>query len=538
MRLAAQALTALSLSLSAPCVLAQTVPTGFTVDTLISTGLTAPNDFCFLPDGRILIANRPGGVTIYASGATATVGTVPGVEVGSERALLSIAADPQFATNGYIYVWYSSSADAFMHLDRFTCTGDLAVATSTNVTFASTSRRVILTSIPDNAFNHNGGTTRFGPDGMLYQSFGDDATGCPAQTLTSQVGALLRMNVSGLGAAAGTAAPTFAQLNPGTNPLSAATDFSQLVLCHGLRNPVRFTIDPQTNNLYIGDVGQNAHEEYDEYTYSAGALTLANYGWPWREGNFAYTTCTGTQPANLINPIVDVPQAGNAWYSIMGGPRYRNRGGNADFGPTYEGVAFYGDYFAGQIRVLQKTGSTWAAMPAVAGQPSTTNWAQGIVGLVSMDVGPDGGLYVLHHPSTYATTGGFLKRIRALNGPLASAVSRTGAGNLNTSLSASAPRLGSTATMSIITFGSGYNAAAAYGFTTAATLPFNGYTILVDTNSLQVLELPLQVAPIAAQWSYVVPNITALAGLTIKTQGLMLGSTFALTNAMDLVVGN
>lgn len=123
MRLAALALTALSLSLLAPCLVAQTVPTGFTVDTLISTGLTAPNDFCFLPDGRILIANRPGGVTIYPNGATATIGTVPGVEVGSERALLSVAADPQFATNGYIYVWYSSSADAFMHLDRFTCTG-------------------------------------------------------------------------------------------------------------------------------------------------------------------------------------------------------------------------------------------------------------------------------------------------------------------------------------------------------------------------------------------------------------------------------
>ena len=92
--------------------------------------------------------------------------------------------------------------------------------------------------------------------------------------------------------------------------------------------------------------------------------------------------------------------------------------------------------------------------------------------------------------------------------------------------------------MSIITFGTGYNAAAAYGFTAAATLPFNGYTILVDTNSLQVLELPLQVAPIAAQWTYTVPNITALAGLTIKTQGLMLGTNFALTNAMDLVVGN
>src|SRR5262245_40509924 len=105
---------------------AQSVPTGFTVQTLVSAGLTAPNDFCFLPDGRILLANRPGGVSVFANGSLGNIGTVPNVETGSERALLGIAADPAFASNGFFYVWYSSSADAFMHLDRFTCAGDLA----------------------------------------------------------------------------------------------------------------------------------------------------------------------------------------------------------------------------------------------------------------------------------------------------------------------------------------------------------------------------------------------------------------------------
>jgi len=436
MRLAARTLLALAPVVAIDVVAvdparAQSVPTNFVVDTLLSSGLTAPTDFCFLPDGRMLIANRPGAVSLWINGSNTSsiIGTVPNVEVGQERALLSVAADPLFPINGFIYVWYASTADNFMHLDRFTCTGDLANSISTNLTINVASRRVIIASVPDVNFNHNGGSTRFGPDGKLYQSFGDDAQTCTSQVLTSQLGALLRMDVSQLGPAAGTTPPTFAQLNPGDNPLSANTDFSQLVLCYGLRNPVRYTIDPTTGNLYIGDVGQNAHEEYDEYIYQPGALQLVNFGWPWREGNFAYTgaSCGGTQPSGMVGPIVDVPQAGTGWLSSMGGPRYHNRGGQFDFGAAYEGIAFYGDYFAGQIRVLQNTGGTWAPAPAFPGQPSATNWAQNIIGLVSYDVGPDGAIYAVQQAGTYSTSGGFLKRIRPL-GPVNGIVLVSGGG--------------------------------------------------------------------------------------------------------------
>jgi glucose/arabinose dehydrogenase len=516
---------------------AQSVPSGFAVQTLVSSGLTAPNDFCFLPDGRILFANRPGGVSVYAGGSLATVGTVPNVETGQERALLGIAADPGFATNGYVYVWYSSLVDAFMHLDRFTCTGDLANAASTNLTFNPATRRVILANVPDNAFNHNGGSPRFGPDGMLYQSIGDDASGCQAQLTNTQQGALLRMDVSQLGPAAGTTPPTFAQLNPGNNPLSANTDFSQLLIAHGLRNPVRMTIDPVTNNLYIGDVGQNAHEEYTEYVYQQGGLQLVNFGWPWREGNFAYSTCTGTQPPGLVPPLVDIPQT-QGWLSVMGGPRYRNRGGQFDFGPSYEGKAFYGDYFAGQIRMLQNAGGTWSPAPAVTGQPTPTNWAQGIVGLVSYDVGPDGALYLLQHPTTYATAGGFLKRIVPTSA-LASATVRTGAGNFNTNYTCTPPALGRVMTAQINVFGTPYTIGVVYGCTQAASLPFGTYTILVDTASPLVLELPFRNATggVVVRWDLSIPNLPSLFGMPIKSQALMLGPDVALTNAVDLVLG-
>jgi glucose/arabinose dehydrogenase len=389
----------------------QNVPTGFVVDTLVTSGLTAPNDFCFLPDGRMLIANRPGNVTIWVNGQTATVGTVPGVELfGPERSLVSICPDPGFATNGYIYVWYPSTADSFMHLERFTCTGTLVSPTSTNLAFAAASRHVVLLT-PDNILDHNGGTLRFGPDGCLYLSMGDDVQSCQAQVLSVLRGKLVRLDVSGLPPGGSTTAPTAAQLDPGDNPLSGAADASRLVIAYGLRNPFRLTIDPATNNLYIGDVGQTTMEELDEYVHpGTGPLPLVNYGWPWREGTSAGAGCTGTAPPSQ-NPIAAVAYS-SGWNAIIGGPVYRNVGGPYDFGPAYEGTAFYADYGSGRVRRLVNSSGTWGFAPAVPGQPNAADWATGCNYGTSYQVGPDGALYVIQHPTGFATAGGTLKRIR------------------------------------------------------------------------------------------------------------------------------
>jgi len=390
---------------------AQSVPTGFAIDTLVSTGLQAPHDFCFLPDGRALIANRAGAVMVYAGGGVVTVGTVPNVETAAERGLFSIAADPDFATNGYIYLWYPSVLDAFMHLDRFTCTGDLGNPNSTNLAFAAASRRVILNAVQDNANIHDGGATRFGPDGMLYQSIGEDDTRCPAQSTTSSLGCIVRMNVSALPAGPSAIAPTFASLDPGTNPLSANnTDISQLLVAYGLRNPFRMEIDQVTGNLYIGDVGLATIEECDEYVYQT-PLPLRNYGWPWREGSLSVQSCSGTLPA-VVAPIAEVAH-GTGWLASMGGPRYRNQGGQFDFGPAYEGHLFFRDYFAGELRHLVNT-TAWGPAAPVPGQPNATSWGIGFNNVPSLRQGPDGALWYLQHPIAYPAAGGTLERIRPL----------------------------------------------------------------------------------------------------------------------------
>ncbi|MCA8965438.1 MAG: PQQ-dependent sugar dehydrogenase [Planctomycetes bacterium] len=411
-------LAALLAACLAAAVSSQNVPTGFVVDTL-STGLSTPNDCCFLPDGRVLVANSAGLVSLFAGTTVSSVGTVPNVESGGERGLLSIAADPNFPANGYVYVYYSSILDTFMHVDRFTCTGDLSNPASNNLMFAGATRRAVLGALPDNAGNHNGGSLRFGPDGMLYLSVGDDAGACNAQLLTSQVGCLLRFDVGPLGPGASATLPTYSSLDPGNNPLSANLDFSQLVIAHGLRNPFRMEIDAVTGNLYIGDVGQSAEEEYSEYVYPSGALPLVNFGWPWREGMIPGFSCSGSQPAGLVDPIVSVPRS-QGWASIMGGARYRNQGQPFDFGQSYEGCCFYLDYFVGEMRRLVHNGTAWGPAPAVPGQPNPTNWGTGFGSVTSMRMGPDGALYFTQH-------GNFLKRVRAL-GPTNSVVAISGGG--------------------------------------------------------------------------------------------------------------
>jgi glucose/arabinose dehydrogenase len=404
---------------------AQTPPSGFVIDTVISgSAVAAPMDFCFLPDGRVLIANRAGSVSVWADPSSATVGTVASVESGGERGLLSITADPNFPTNGYIYVYYSHNSDTFMHLDRFTCTGDLSNPSSTNLTFSTASRRVILAAIPDNAFNHNGGACRFGPDGKLYQTIGDDANMCMAQSTTSSLGCLLRMDVSGLPAGGSTTPQTFSSLDPGDNPLSANSDVSQLVIANGLRNPFRMEIDQLTGNVYIGDVGLSTREEYSEYVYpSAGPMPLRNFGWPFREGaTTGPSNSCGTPPSGLIEPLADV--GSSSWNAVMGGPRYRNQGGRYDFGAAYEGDAFFLDFFAGEVRRLDHNGTSWPA--------SATVWTNGFGAVSALRQGPDGALWFAANTSTSPSSGGSIKRVRPI-GPINSVVAVGGDGQIGPS---------------------------------------------------------------------------------------------------------
>ena len=91
------------------------------------------------------------------------------------------------------------------------------------MTLDPASARVVLGALPDVAAKHNGGTLRFGPDGMLYVGLGDDDNPCRAQDLTKLQGKILRLDVSGMPAGGGPA-PRYSTLTPAGNPFVAHAD--------------------------------------------------------------------------------------------------------------------------------------------------------------------------------------------------------------------------------------------------------------------------------------------------------------------------
>lgn len=372
---------------------AQSTPSGFVVDQLWSSMPPLATDLGFLPDGRALIASSIGDITLYANGNSATLGNIPNVQFGGEAGLLSVTSDPQFAQNGYIYVYYNSTTGSTLHVDRFTCVGDRSNPNSLSLTLDLASRHPVLDTLTDNWPEHNGGSLRFGPDGMLYATTGDDLDPCATQDPNSTLGCVVRMDVSGLPAGGSTNAPSYAALDPGDNPMSANSGFTQLVIAHGLRNPFRMEIDPVTGSLYIGDVGSDTRDEISEYVISSSAMTLVNFGWPWREGDVAGNGCVGSQPTGLAGPIAVLPVSPTG-SSIIAGPVYRNLGGVHDYGAAYEGNAFYTDLFTGDIfRLTYANG--WNVAAPVAGQPSPGVWADGFGRAVALRQGPDGALWGL-----------------------------------------------------------------------------------------------------------------------------------------------
>src|SRR6185436_5835170 len=247
-------LLALSLLVPAPT-RAQDVPDGITVEPL-ATALSAPTGFDFLPDGRVVFVEQfTARVRVLKVGTGVQVTpvlTVTGVSAGGERGLLGVAVDPRFPSFPYLYLYYDLASPQSIRISRYTLSGDLA-GTGGDLVASPTSRYDVVDAIPVAAPNHNGGTVRFGPDGLLYASLGDDANMCAAQTPGFR-GVILRLETRNLPPGAGRAFR--AQVMPPDNPFATSTDSSaRLVAAFGLRNPFRIQLDPASGDFVIGDVG-------------------------------------------------------------------------------------------------------------------------------------------------------------------------------------------------------------------------------------------------------------------------------------------
>lgn len=287
----------------------------------------------------------------------------------SEEGLLSVAFAPDFETSGRFYVYYTNLAGNNV-IARYDISDDVNVADAA-------SEQIVLTISHPLYENHNGGQLQFGPDGMLYIGTGDGGgSGDPfeaAQNLNDLRGKILRIDVE-------TGTPTTYVVpadNPYANDGNAATRGE--IWDAGLRNPWRFSFDRQTQDLYIGDVGQEAVEEID---FQTAGESGANFGWSCYEGNSIYNAAACSQTITYTVPIFTV--AHPTAESITGGYVYRGAAV-----PTWQGTYFFGDFVTGRMWVMQNAG-TWTS----AELPQTS------FGISSFGEDETGELYVLdYHPT-------------------------------------------------------------------------------------------------------------------------------------------
>ncbi len=306
----------------------------------VASGLGAITAITNAGDSRLFVTSQEGRVWIVSGGQ---VLPTPFLDLrnivlsGGEQGLLSTAFHPQYAANGFFFVYYTNDA------------GNIEIArlqrSTSDPNQADSSTRVVLLPIPHPGFgNHNGGQLQFGPDGYLYIGTGDGGAGgdppCNAQRDEVLLGKLLRIDVD-----QNVNSPPFYGIPP-SNPFAAPGGPRDEIWAKGLRNPWRFSFDRATGDLWIGDVGQGDREEVDFQPRSSHGGE--NYGWKIMEG----TACGGSSacppgvPAcndpSLVRPRFEYTHAEGC--SVTGG--YLYRGSRV---PALSGRYVYGDYCSGSI---------------------------------------------------------------------------------------------------------------------------------------------------------------------------------------------
>jgi len=381
-------LTIITLSL-APSAHAFTLPENFS-DTVALENLQDPDGFAFSQDGRMFISERITGklrVAKYNSGTDSwSLNAIPfytfDTPTTARRSggLRDIAFDPNFANNGYVYVFYMHSDSLHNRVVRIQ-------ADSSNPDIAVVNSETLLIDLPFNSSSssgsHNGGALEFGGDGKLYITTGDgwegEFAGDPVQSLTTFTGKVLRINSDG-------SIPT-------DNPFYTQTvNTFRAIYALGLRNPFSMSKHPDTNELYINEARGN--NKASIYIVEA-------------EANFRHE---GTGIGNTRNQWADASNAGG---ELITGGAWMPNAGLGNFPAIYNGryfAALWGSNSSSTGRINTIASSTDARV-------ETFETGIGVVGTNGISVKPvvtrfynTGELYYLL--TTYTTNSAQIRRVR------------------------------------------------------------------------------------------------------------------------------
>jgi glucose/arabinose dehydrogenase len=309
-------------------------------------------------DERLFVVGQLGTITVVCPG-----GTVPEpfldlthrVSCCGEDGLLGLAFHPDHPINGRFFVTFVDAPTGDTILAEFQVGADPDRADP------ATERTILRLNKPFPF--HWGGGIAFGPDGYLYLGTGDGGhgTGIRApgdefdngQRTDTLLGKILRLDVDPEDA-------TVPYGVPPDNPFVGRPGEDE-IWAYGLRNPWRFSIDPATGDLWIGDVG---HSRWEEIDVARGERTGrrrvtvggrgANFGWRILEGDACYEPAVGCDPRGTRRPLyvyghgsITMPTRSCA---VVGGHVYRGAAL-----PALHGSYLFADYCSGRILRLPAT---------------------------------------------------------------------------------------------------------------------------------------------------------------------------------------
>ncbi len=389
------------------------VPNAFEDAAIVN--VPSPTALAFTPDGRLLITSQTGQLWVYQNGAlraTPALDLSARVCSNSTRGLLGIAVDPGFASNGYLYLYYTLDKDAakrcprslssqvINRVSRFSMSGS-----GNSVSLSS--ERVLVDNIPNPFGGHNAGDLHVGKDGFLYFTTGDGGcdyrgdSGCAGENDAARdnnvlLGKVVRVTRSGGIPASNPYQGTNSAHCNVSGRISAGLHCRE-TYASGLRNPFRMAFDPNASGtrFLINDVGQNLWEEINE------GRAGADYGWNVREGRCARGSASDCgSPSGLTNPVFSYQHGSSGLFagcsSVTGGAFVPN-----GLWPGMNGAYLFSDYVCGKIFKLTQTSSGYSA--------SVFADELGNSSAVHLTFGPYAGTQALYYTS-YAE-GGQVRRI-------------------------------------------------------------------------------------------------------------------------------
>ena len=221
----------------------------------VAEGLESPWSLAFLPDGDMLVTEKPGRLRIIRNGSVLrrpVGGLPPELEAIGQGGLLDVVPHPRFADNRLVYLSYAASADGG-HLTR------VAVGRLEEGDLADT--RVLLSATPaGSGGRHFGSRIVFHPDGTLFVTFGERGSPKRAQRLDDFAGTVARINDDGS--------------IPADNPFVGRTDVPPAIYSYGHRNPQGMALQPGTDRIWLHEHGPRGGDEVNIVRPGR------NYGWP------------------------------------------------------------------------------------------------------------------------------------------------------------------------------------------------------------------------------------------------------------------